>query len=278
MRLTSVALMTLPAGRVHGLTLTCRRGTETLPISFDQRRHVGLVDRPGSWMAVSARLPRDTPGGTPGETPGRLAAAWLAVVARHPTFRSAFARTDDRLLLHRLEVLDAHWVDHGAGEDEEQTRHLVRQVLDATCRPYAEPSHRLLLIDPHDAAESPVVVVGSDHAHVDMWSMLVVLRDLVTAWADGPDRLGPRAADFADHTSALAALPPAPASVRHRWWRALAAGGDAMPCFPLPLGEVTAPVPERLVVRDVLDADEAADLEAYARAPTAPARPPWPSR
>ena len=46
----------------------------------------------------------------------------------------------------------------------------------------------------------------------------------------------------------------------------LGACGDTMPRFPLPLGDVTTPVLERVEVRDVLDVDAMAWLERAARA------------
>ena len=258
MRLTSVAQMALPAGRVRSVALRCGPPGARLPISFDQRRHVGSGDRPGSWMALSAELRVDDL--------DALARAWLAVVLRHPELTTVFSRDDSgSLRLHRTTVDGWSWVEHGEVADAADGRALVRAIFDETCRPFEQPSHRLVLVQPADPAARPVVVIASDHAHVDMWSLLVVLRDLLTALSEGPDSLPSSAADFADHTAALAALPPAPASVRHRWWRLLHACGDVMPRFPLPLGDMSAPVPERLVVRDVLDADQAAHLAAYAR-------------
>ena len=268
MRLTSVAQMTLPTGRVRSLALRCGDLERRLPISFDQRRHVGSGDRPGSWMGLSAELPAGldgVPAASSDELADAVAEAWLAVVRRHPTLTTVFGREDGALRLHETTIEGHAWVDHGHVEQAAAGRQLVRAIFDEACRPFERPSHRLVLIEPDDASARPVVVIGSDHAHVDMWSLLVVLRDLLAALTEGPGALPPRAADFADHTAALEALPPAPASVRHRWWRLLHACGDVMPRFPLPLGDMSAPVPERLVVRDVLDAEQAEALAAYAR-------------
>ncbi len=57
MRLTHVAHLRLPFGRVMGYDLTVGATGERLPVSFDQERHVGQGDRPGSWMAITVRLP-----------------------------------------------------------------------------------------------------------------------------------------------------------------------------------------------------------------------------
>ena len=76
MRLTNIAQATLPPGAVHSYALrpVGPRG-RALPVSFDQGRHVGAGDRPGSWMSIALRLP-------PGTTRDALAAAWERAVGR----------------------------------------------------------------------------------------------------------------------------------------------------------------------------------------------------
>jgi GNAT superfamily N-acetyltransferase len=59
--------------------------------------------------------------------------------------------------------------------------------------------------------------------------------------------------------------PLAPDEVRSRWAEVLAACGEVMPRFPLPLGEVGAMQHERVEVRDVLDVDASAALAVRAR-------------
>ena len=56
MRLTNVAHLRLPFGRLVGYDLQVGEPGPALPVSFDQRRHVGGGDRAGSWMALSFRL------------------------------------------------------------------------------------------------------------------------------------------------------------------------------------------------------------------------------
>ncbi|MGE9782964.1 GNAT family N-acetyltransferase [Janibacter sp. G368] len=257
MRLSNVAHLRLPFGRLLGYDVTAHRTGRALPLSFDQRRHVGGGDRPGSWMAICFTLPAPV-------ARQRLSAAWLAVIARHGTLRSGFAPGPDGVpVLEELEVTPGQWVEHPVASGQ-AVNDCVRDVLDATCTPFATPSHRLLVLE---TAQRPTVVIGADHAHVDMWSMLVVIRDLLAALdlTDGESipelTLVP---PFADHTAALADRDPAPDDVRRRWAEVLAASGDVMPRFPLPLGE---PVPhaERVELRDVLDVDDAAALAAQAR-------------
>jgi hypothetical protein len=256
MRLTNVAQLSLPEGLLHSYAVHVRRGTDELPVSFDQRRHVGQGDRPGSWMAISFRLPD--------ATRTEVAAGWDAVVARHGTLRTVFAAEDERVALYAGEPQPGRWQPHPA---RATTAAAVRELFDEACRPYAEGSYRLCLVEPVEGV--PVVVIGADHAHVDMWSLLVLGRDLERAIAalrggDVPD-LSPVDA-FAAHTELLERMPPAPAEVRDTWERLLAAAGGTMPRFPLPLGDLTTPHPEVVEVRDVLDAAGVFDLTRTADA------------
>ncbi|WP_129656280.1 GNAT family N-acetyltransferase [Rothia halotolerans] len=257
MRLTNVAHLRLPFGRLLGYDVTASPPGPPLPVSFDQRRHVGAGDRPGSWMALSFRL---------GEPVDRedLATAWLAVIARHGTLRSAFVPGDDGVpRLHAVEVGPGGWTEHPIAPGQ-AVNEALRDVLDRACAPYARPSHRLCVLE---TAAGPTVVVGADHSHVDMWSMLVIARDLLAALAELRRGRAPRlppALDFAEHTGAAGERPTAPEGVRRRWAEILAAEGGVMPRFPLPLGEA-AMQPERVEVRDVLDVDDSAALSAQAR-------------
>lgn len=262
MRLTNVARMSLPAGEVHSYALEVSGPGSPLPVSFDQRRHVGGGDRPGSWMSIAFRLPEDT-------APDALASAWHAVVARHGTLRTIFAREGEDVVLHEVEVTGGAWRRHpvpGAAE----TRDVVRAVFDAACRPFARPSHRMILVIPDAGDRRPVVILGSDHAHVDMWSLLVLVHDLVVCLADVAAGRSPGAAlepveSFATHTRVLEELPPAPAGVAERWAEILDAEGGTMPLFPLPLGDLSTARPAVVEVRDVLDGAETERFAGLAR-------------
>ncbi|NHA70131.1 condensation domain-containing protein [Phycicoccus flavus] len=270
MRLTNVAQMALPPGRLRSIEVRVAdvRGPR-LPVSFDQARHVGEGDRPGSWMAVAVRLPGPV-------ADDALAAAWAAVCRRHGTLRTVFSRTDaGEVALHRVEVTDLVWVDHPA-DTGRPTREVLRDVLDATCRSFDAPSHRLCLLEPDPAADDPrpALVLAADHAHVDMWSLVVLVRDLLACVADVREgRCGdpvggalPEAPAFVEHTAALLARPSAPGHVRRRWADVLEAEGGVMPLFPLPLGDVGSPRPEVVEVRDVLDAEGVERLAGVAHA------------
>ncbi|WP_159502006.1 condensation domain-containing protein [Microbacterium sp. 18062] len=255
MRLTNVARLSLPSGRLHSYAVDVRRTDRPLPVSFDQGRHVGQGDRAGSWMAISFRVP--------GAAHDEVAAAWDAVVARHGTLRTVFVE-DDGVRLYEGDASPGRWRQHPVGDTVAAA---VREVFDAECRPYSPGSYRLCVVDPDEG--EPVVLIGADHAHVDMWSLLVLGRDLGTAIAQVRDGTTPALAPaepFAAHTALLERMPPAPSEVGATWERLLAAEGGVMPRFPLPLGDVSEPRPEVVEVRDVLDAEGVVHLTRVAEA------------
>lgn len=254
MRLTNVTHLRLPFGRLWGYDVTASAPGRRLPVSFDQRLHVGAGDRPGSWMALSFRLP----------TPIRreaIAEAWLAVISRHGTLRTAFVPgADGDPALHEIDIRPGGWVEHRIAPGQ-AVNDAVRDVLDAACAPYQQPSHRLCLLE---TAAGLTVVIAADHAHVDMWSMLVIARDLLSALKTSGSPSTGQPPAFVEHTRALLNRGSAPDHVRHRWADIIGDSGGVMPRFPLPLG---APEPqrERVEVRDVFDVDDGAAFAAQAR-------------
>ncbi len=265
MRLTNIVRMALPPGRLLSYAVRpVGAPGRRLPVSFDQGRHVADGQRPGSWMAIAARLPLHV-------TQDDLAAAWVSVVQRHGTLRTAFCQDPGGgVQLHEITVVPGEWAEHPIPEGQDPRRSL-RALFDESCRPFDQPSYRLALMipDSDEADRRPMVIVGSDHAHVDMWSFLVVLRDLFTCLDDlacgRPPGAGlAPAASFAEHSAALEARPPAPDDVRERWSELLSAGGGVMPRFPLALGDPHFEGDSVVEVRDVLDADRAAAFAARA--------------
>ncbi|WP_245802267.1 condensation domain-containing protein [Corynebacterium pacaense] len=237
---------------------------DTSPVSFDQRRHVSFGDRPGSWMAMSMRLssPVDRE---------RLSDAWLKVVARHGTLRTVFEHEqpdghdsdgeDGELILREMEVSGGRWVEHVALPGQSM-RDLLREVLDSCCVSFARPSYRLCIVD---SAQRPTIVIASDHSHVDMWSMLVLARDLLSALGGRESASSGNPPPFSEHTRFLRTREPAPDSVRDRWREIIDAGGGHMPRFPLSIG-TPGQHPERVEVRDVFTVDDTATFAAHARA------------
>lgn len=257
MRLTNVTHLRLPFGRLWGYDVSVSAPHRRLPVSFDQRLHVGAGERPGSWMALSFRLPAPT-------RRDSIADAWLAVIARHGTLRTAFVPgADGEPELHEIEVSPGTWVEHQIAPGQ-AVNDAVRDILDTACSPYAQPSHRLCVLE---TAAGLTVVIAADHAHVDMWSMLVIARDLLSALGArkaGDEPLSRPVPAFEEHTQALLDRDAAPDHVRQRWKDIIGDSGGVMPQFPLPLG---APglQRERVEVRDVFDLDDGAAFAAQAR-------------
>lgn len=257
MRLTNVAHLRLPFGQLLGYEVSVSNRGSRLPVSFDQRRHVQVGERAGSWMALSFRLPEPVPREA-------LATAWLEVVGRHGTLRSVFQPgPDGEPELCQVEIGPGAWVEHPVAPGQ-AVNDALREVLDRACSPYGRPSHRLCVLE---TAAGPTLIVAADHAHVDMWSLLVILRDFLAALPDSPAGHPPRptpAASFADHTSELQQRVAVPDQVRRRWAEILRSSGGVMPRFPLPLGERSRQ-PERVEVRDVFDVDDSVAFSAQAR-------------
>jgi hypothetical protein len=257
MRLTHVSYSSLPFGPLRSYELEVSAPGRELPASFDQSRHVRLGDRPGSWMAIAFRLPatvhRDD-----------LAAAWTSVVERHGTLRTVFVGDEHGgASLHEVSFGSGSWIEHEVDPGQSMNDALQR-VLDENCRPLSRPAHRLCTIE---TADGPALVIAADHAHVDMWSMLVIVRDLLAALdaaRDDRSSVPTQVPAFADHTQSLRERPAAPDEIHRRWQQIIEAGGGGMPRFPLPLGMPDAH-PERVVVRDVLDSAGLAALSDRAR-------------
>lgn len=257
MRLTHVDQLKLPFGKLHSYHVRASAPGEAVPVSFDQGRHVGAGERPGSWMAISISLPKAI-------SHKELEKAWLNVIERHGTLRTTFSTgPTGKVQAHRIEVSPGSWVEHPIAPGE-SINDVVRSVLNRQCSPYSRPSHSLCIID---AAPRPTVIIGSDHSHVDMWSMLVIVRDLM-ATITGSTITGATLHEtplaFEEHTLELQQSPPAPPEIHQRWKEILEAGEGKMPRFPLPLGN-TVTMTERVEVRDIFGVNDLAIYSARAR-------------
>lgn len=295
MRLTNVSQMHVQPGRLYSYSLRAQILSDAhpvrLPVSFDQDRHVSFGSRPGSWMAVAFSLPVQADREV-------TAQAWGYVIGRHGTLRSVFTRKEENddaatphqpdphlsggpdtaLRLNAAEITPGTWerVDEGPEMTSrnfplstEELRACLRSHFDQVCQSFSAPSYRLVVSEDETGECTPQVMIGSDHAHVDAWSLLVLVRDLSECVQDllagrpvGAEL--PPAEPFAAHTQELEQQPLPPADVVSRWSDILTAGGGSMPRFPLDLGDISEPVDEVVEIRDVFDSEELAQVEAHA--------------
>lgn len=288
MRLTNVSQMQVQPGRLYSYSMRTqppdRHPPVRLPVSFDQDRHVSFGSRPGSWMAVAFSLP------VPASREA-IAEAWSQVISRHGTLRSIFTWKDQddggpepdppsrqhsggpqtRLCLTEVTITPGQWEELSAAgaQSPDVLRSRLRSHFDQACRSFATPSYRLCVIEEETGERTPQVIIGSDHAHIDAWSLLVLARDLAECVQDvlAGEPVGarlPPAEAFAAHSQQLEDQPFPPQEVLSRWSDILAAGGGSMPRFPLDLGDISQPVEEIVEIRDVFDSEELAQVEAHA--------------
>ncbi|NLS10472.1 peptide synthetase [Nesterenkonia sp. MY13] len=267
MRLTNVSQMQVQPGRLSSYSVRARtpaagQGAQ-LPVSFDQNRHTSFGSRPGSWMAVAFYLP----GHISQET---LSIAWHIVIERHGTLRSVFTTDDDGAIhLNSTEMHPGSWTSLASEENPQALRAVLREHFDEVCQSFAEPSYRLCTVEDPTGTGDRQVIIGADHAHVDAWSLLVLARDIAACAQDitegrTPGAQLPEVKDFAEHSAELAARPHPPEEITQRWREILEVGGQAMPSFPLDLGDISHPIPEVVEVRDVFDTEELTHVEEHA--------------
>ena len=215
----------------------------------------GEGDRPGSWMAVAVRLP--------------VAAGDDELVAAASSGgRSPSRDVADGVLAQRdRRGRAAPGASSGPGPVGDHhsggraTRDVLREVLDSTCRSYSVPSHRLCLVgagarqSPTAAAQpwsspptTPTSTCGASSCSCATSSP--ALNDLGAggAPASTPCPRSPSTRRRSRGCRRGRAGVPAAVGRRPRG----RGRGDAL--FPLPLGDVSAPRPEVVEVRDVLDA------------------------
>ena len=182
---------------------------------------------------------------------GTRPGSWLAVAFVAPTLDEGSA--EDRIAEAWHRVIERHGT----------LRTVLRLVFDECCEPFGSRSHRLAVVTHGDGTRT--IVIGLDHSHADAWSLLVLVRDMLT-FLGGEEPARATVPSFAEHTRELEKRPAAPVEVCDRWDDIMADGHGEMPVFPLDLGDVSAARDEVVEVVDVLDVDGLARLEAAVKA------------
>ena len=122
MRLTHVDQLNLPFGTLSSYHPYASAPGEAVPVSFDQQRHVGAGERPGSWMAISVSMPKAV-------SREELERAWLEVIERHGTLRTVFSTgMGGEVQQHRIDVGPGKWIDHAVAPGE-SINEALRAVL-----------------------------------------------------------------------------------------------------------------------------------------------------
>lgn len=201
----------------------------TVPPSFNQSAHLADVDDGSTWLAASF----DVPG--PLDTDA-LERSLERLVARHGSLRTGFVRSDagPSRVNHPQGALTLRRRPDIAVPSVPEAHRVVRAALDAACAPFSAPAYTFLAIDRPDVS---TVVCGFDHAHVDAYSLAVVIDDVRRGYLGEPET-APDPGDFVDYCAAESAGTPIDlADDRLRTWvDFLHAGAGAPPQFPLDLG------------------------------------------
>ncbi|WP_299577082.1 condensation domain-containing protein [uncultured Williamsia sp.] len=251
--------------------------TSSVPPSFNQRFHLAgaRTAPPGETVFLAGAFDVDGP-----LDHKALERAFTALVERHDTLRCGFVARDDpdggveivRRVhdVRRMRLLPDPPIETTTSDDARAT---VRHLLADACTPLGEPDHFFAAVDRLDRS---TVLCGFDHAHVDAWSIAVVVDDLRMLYegyrcepgAFDPARLGPvgsflaHCAEEADDDRDHAALP-----AMDDWRTFFARHGNTPPSFPGDLGlEPGATAPQAVDLRGLADATAADRVDAACRA------------
>ncbi|WP_328857591.1 condensation domain-containing protein [Williamsia herbipolensis] len=212
-----------------------------IPPSFNQSHHLAsaAADPAGesTWLAASFDV----------DGPVDLKAierAFLALIARHGTLHSGFVRDGGRVVrhLHDPAALRVIVTPPRTLTTVSAVRDALRGGLRHACTPFGGPGCHLATID---RADRSTILCGFDHAHVDAYSMAIVVDDLARLYGGyraEPGAFDPRvlppAASFVDYCAEEAGDDRD--FSRHpgmdRWVEFFARHDRRPPEFPLDLG------------------------------------------
>ncbi|MGW6621888.1 condensation domain-containing protein [Nocardia sp. NPDC055002] len=193
----------------------------------------------------------------------RLADAYRGLIARHGTLRSSFTATPSgplRILRptpNRLEPQPD--IAHGSATTLRET---LRRHGNIRCAPFAERAYLLAAIDrPHTST----IVCAFDHAHVDAYSIAIIIEDLRLLYYGADPETLPATGDFVDYCATPVEFRPDDPRV-DGWRDFFGDQGVIPPSFPLDLGlEPGQRAPQAIDLREVLSADATERFESLCR-------------
>ncbi|MEE3849157.1 condensation domain-containing protein [Gordonia sp. LSe1-13] len=141
-----------------------------VPPSFNQSVHLAGAEQHSTWLATAFRVT--------GRIDRRaLSRAYHALITRHGTLHSSFTRCDNRIVRMEYDPSTLRLIENPGvrATDDCAMQHALWASLDAACHPFGFPAYLLGAIDRHDES---TIICGFDHAHVDAYSMSIIVDDL----------------------------------------------------------------------------------------------------
>lgn len=208
-----------------------------VPPSFNQSIHLAGADGSSIWLAAAFDIcgPIDTTA---------LARAYRDLIARHGTLHSSFHREGTEVVRHEVDPAGITVTARApiTADTDAELQALLRAELDSACAPLGFPAYLLAAIT---RDEESTIICGFDHAHVDAYSISIVIDDLHRLYHGHHQRPGefcpnelPMSGSFVDFCAAESQTPAvAPGDPRMRDWLRFFDSLDAtLPTFPLDLG------------------------------------------
>lgn len=245
---------------------SARSVSSPIPPSFNQAIHLGSAETSHTWLAGTFELPgpidRDA-----------LGLAFHDLIARHGTLHSSFVRGTAGIERHCLDPSALRVVPRSVSRpgSPEEMRDALWERLDIGCQPFGFPAYLLGAIDRDDRS---TVVCGFDHAHVDAYSISIVIDDLHRLYTAHRDRYGapltdlPMCGNFIDYChDEQSATAVSISDYRMRdWLRFFDAVDGELPGFPLDLGvRLGERAPQRTAVEPLLDDSSATLFQQFCR-------------
>lgn len=227
-----------------------------VPPSFNQNFHLSAPDGPSVWLAGGF----DVDGPIDGKA---LEQAFSALLDRHGALRNSFVRNDDGIERQLHQRVQLKQLQDSSFDTSAEVREHLRSALDTHCRRFGASTCLLSAIDRPGRS---TVFCGFDHAHVDAYSIAIIVAELHHLYSGFlADASGlsieplPDVGDFIDYCAAEAIVEKvSPDDRRMRAWLEFLRKNDcAPPSFPLDLGVVAgSSAAQRSDVRHLLDADD----------------------